>query len=113
MHFFKQLMLFVLILFLFITGCQRFEDPKEQTGLDKDSHSYSYMGYPDNKIKQSVQYIRGVKRVTTDYNGERITMHVYLNPSLSQNEVKKLKKEIRHRVNQAAPLNPVHIIIQQ
>lgn len=107
----QQLISVVLIFSFLIAGCQRFEPPKDQSGLDKDSHSYTYMGYPDQKIKQAIEGLKGIKEVTTEYNGKKIIMHVYLNGSIPQNKLNHFKQRIRHRVNQAAPINPVHIIV--
>lgn len=111
MYLWIRLISIVLIFSFLIMGCQRFEPPQEQSGLDKDSHSYTYMGYPDQKIKQAVEGLRGVKEVTTEYNGKKIIMHVYLDASIPQNQLQRFQQRIRHRVNQAAPINPVHIII--
>ncbi|SHE80595.1 hypothetical protein SAMN05444392_103221 [Seinonella peptonophila] len=91
-------------------ACQRFESPKEQTGLDKDSHSYTNVGYPASKMIQAVQSIRGVKRVTTHYDGKRITMHVYV--TVPKAYFNSMRRAVKDRVNQVAPLNPVHVIIQ-
>lgn len=101
-----------LALFLILCGCQLLSTPKHQEGLTKDSRSYSYLGYNDTKMRLAARNVKGVKRVTTDYDGRRILVRVYLDRSIPYYEYRKKEKELREVMNAAAPLNPVHIILK-
>lgn len=105
---FLSLFAFLLIL----CGCQLLSTPKHQEGLTKDSRSYSYLGYHDNKIRVAARNVKGVKRVTTDYDGRRILVRVYLDRSIPYHAYRKKEKELREMINAAAPLSPIHIILK-
>ncbi|MBA4543042.1 MULTISPECIES: hypothetical protein [Thermoactinomyces] len=109
----KRIFLFGLSLFLacFFTACQRFEKTEDQTGLDKDSHSYTHMGYPESKMKQVALSVPGVRDVRMEYNGEKIMMYIVPEGDFPRSRYHDLVDLIQKRLRSAAPINPVHIKI--
>jgi hypothetical protein len=94
---------------LILVGCQRFERPTERTGLDKDSHSYSYVSYPETKVKQVAMNVPGVRDVRMEYNGSKIMLMVLPDEEWRPDQYRELANRVYQKVNRASPLNPVHV----
>ncbi|MBD1372241.1 hypothetical protein IC620_07670 [Hazenella sp. IB182357] len=101
--------LLILLTVVAITACQRFEKPEDQTGLDKDSHSYSNVGYPDSRMKQMALQIKEVEDVVIEYTGRRIVVYVIPNGEVHRDQYKELEREVRKKVEQVTPQTPFQV----
>jgi hypothetical protein len=102
----RQLGWLFLCLVILLTGCQRTEPLEHREGLDNDTHSYSYVGYPENKMVQAAKTINGVNRAKVEYTGKNIIMDVYVKPGIEPRDYALIEAQVRKVVTQAAPLNP-------
>lgn len=104
----KYLIFLVLISFLFV-ACQRFENPADQTGLDKDSHSYTNMGYEETRMKNAALDVPGVSDVRVEYDFRNLVMYVIPTSDIPPSEYQKLADKVYRRVSQTTIVNPVHV----
>jgi hypothetical protein len=95
----------------FAAACQRFEKPEEQEGLDKDTHSYSYVSFPESKMKQVALDVPGVHDVQMEYNGKNVMMYIIPEENVKPAQYRDLANRVHKRVSQAAPITPFHIRI--
>lgn len=103
--------LFLCLLALFLFACQRFEKPTQREGLDKDSHSYSYISFPESRMKQVAMNIEGVKDVRVEYNQNRIMMYILPATTIPPAKYREMANLIYKKVNQVTPVNPFHVVI--
>jgi hypothetical protein len=98
-----------MILCVLFVACQRFEPMEQREGLDNDSHSYSYVGYPHSRMITAAKSIKGVKSAEVKYNGEQIIMTVYVDKRIPKQRFPELEKQIRRVVADSAPINPFRL----
>jgi hypothetical protein len=110
MKHFRFVCLFVFALVL-MAACQRFEKPEHQTGLDKDSRSYSYVGYPESKMRQVALTVDGVQDARVKYDGRNILLYIVPDRRITRDQYRDLADRVYRRVSQAALLNPFHVKI--
>lgn len=104
----KTFMILCLISFVLI-ACQRFEKPADQTGLDKDSHSYTHMSYDESRMKQAAMDVPGVSDVRVEYDFRNLVMFVTPDEDIRPNEYKRLAERVYRRVSQTTPITPIHV----
>lgn len=102
----RQIGWIILCFGLLIIGCQRTAAPEKRTGLDNDSRSYSYVGYPETKMIQAAETVDAVYRAKMEYTGRNIVMDIYLRPNVEPSDYAMVEAQVRRVVTQAAPLNP-------
>lgn len=107
----RFLCIFLCFLSIMLFACQRFEKPTEREGLDKDSHSYSNVSFPESRMKQIARNVEGVEDVRVEYNQKNIVMYVLPASHLSASEYRDLANRVYKKVNQSTPLNPFHVEI--
>jgi hypothetical protein len=83
----------------------------ERTGLDKDSHTYSFMGYEESRMKNVALAVKGVRNVSIEYNGKRLMMYVIPDESVHPRDYRDLANRVFHEVNRATSLTPFHVKI--
>jgi tRNA 2-selenouridine synthase SelU len=94
---------------IWMTACQRNEPMEQRQGLDNDSHSYSYVSYADNKMRQAALNVKGVKDVLIKYNGRNIMLYVIPKKQIDPVHYPFIAEEVRKKVQDAAPQNPFHV----
>ncbi|SEN48495.1 hypothetical protein [Lihuaxuella thermophila] len=92
-----------------LVACQRFEKPEARTGLDNDSHSYSYVGYPESKMKIAAMNVAGVKSVVIKYNGRNIMVYVIPKRQIDPRDYPHIAEQVRKAVSREAPVNPFQV----
>jgi hypothetical protein len=102
----RQIGWIVLCLGLLLMGCQRTVAPEKRVGLNNDSHSYSYVSYPESRMIHAAQTVEQVTKAKVHYNGRNIVMDVYIRPGVKKSEYAKIESLVRKAVTHAAPLNP-------
>jgi len=103
-------LIFLCLVSLSLFACQRFEEPEDQTGLDKDSHSYSYVSFPESKMKQAAMDVPGVIDVRMEYKDWRnVIMYIVPDEGIRPDEYKKLATAVYDRVSKTAPITPFHV----
>lgn len=107
-RFFSVLLCF---LTLFLFACQRFEQPAKREGLDKDSHSYTYISYPESSMKQIAMDIEGVEDVRIEYNRNKIMMYILPATNIHPSKYRKMANLVYKKVNQVTPVNPFHVVV--
>ena len=95
-----------LCLGLLFTGCQRYTAPERREGLDNDTHSYSYVSYPESRMIQAAKTVDAVHRAKVEYTGKNIIMDVYVKPGVRTRDYAMIEAQVRRKVTQSAPLNP-------
>lgn len=101
--------IFLCMVVLVLTGCQRFEKPTERTGLDKDSHSYSYVSFQESKFKQIAMNVPGVRDVRMEYDGRKVILMVLPEKGWRPEQYRILANRVYHKVNMGSPVTPVHV----
>ncbi|WP_124728352.1 hypothetical protein [Staphylospora marina] len=92
-------------------GCQRHEKPEEQEGLDKDSHSYSYVSYDEARMKQVALDVPGVEDVRMEYNGKHVMMYIIPEKTVKPEHYHHLANQVHKKVSQTTPITPFHVRI--
>lgn len=103
--------IFVCLLTLFLFACQRFEKPIQREGLDKDSHSYSYVSFPESRMKQVAMNVEGVEDVRIEYDQNKIMMYILPATTIHPAKYRELANLVYKKVNRATPVNPFHVVI--
>jgi hypothetical protein len=96
-----------------VIGCQRYEKPSEREGLDNDSHSYSYVGYSDNLMKEAARNVDGVQDVLVDYNWGNIIVTVIPQPNVKESEYPRLAREVRREIMEVNFINPFRVQVKK
>lgn len=103
--------LFLCLLSVMLFACQRFEKPAEREGLDKDSHSFTNMGFPESKMKQVARDVEGVEDVRVEYKQQKIIMYILPEKHIPSSKYRDLANRVYEKVNEATPSNPFHVKI--
>jgi hypothetical protein len=86
---------------------------EQRQGLDNDSHSYSYVSYADNKMRQAALNVEGVKDVFIEYDGRNIMLYVIPKKQIDPAQYPFIAEQVEKRVKSAAPQNPFHVRVLQ
>jgi hypothetical protein len=96
-----------------ITACQRDEPMEQRQGLDNDSHSYSYVGYPKDRMREAALQVEGVKDVHIKYNGQNILLYVIPKKQMNPAQYPWIAEEVQRKVRSTAPQNPFRVRVLQ
>jgi hypothetical protein len=102
----RQISWIFLCFSLLLVACQRMNPPENRVGLDNDSHSYSYVSFPESRMIQAAKTIDAVSRAKVEYNGVNIIMDIYVKPGVHPRNYALIEAQVRKKVTQSAPLNP-------
>jgi hypothetical protein len=94
---------------IWMTACQRNEPMEQRQGLDNDSHSYSYVSYAENRMRQAALNVKGVKDVLIKYDGRDIMLYVIPKKQIDPVQYPFIAEQVQAKVRSAAPQNPFHV----
>jgi hypothetical protein len=92
-------------------GCQWAKPPEQRQGLTNDSQSYTYVGYPESRLVQAAQIVKGVRSAHVDYNGRRLIVYVKPEDWVKPSQYARLKRLVHRNVGDIAPNNPFEVRI--
>jgi hypothetical protein len=98
---------------IWMTACQRHEPMEQRQGLDNDSHSYSYVGYPIQRMREAALNVKGVKDVRVEYQDRDIMLYVIPKKQMDPARYPLIAEEVQKKVRSVALQNPFHIRILQ